>query len=314
MVLLPRSRRRYELVDPLSNHATAVNAEVAQTLVAHAVSFYRPLPQRALDGRGVLRFGMWGSGNEVRSILLLTAASGLLALVAPFAAAALAGTVLAPGPRAQLLLLGMALAMAALAVAGLLLLRASALVRLQGRLTASLQAALWDRLLNMPLSFFRSFGAGELAGRGMGIDDIRPALGTLLGVLLSASFSLVSLALLFLVDAALALLVLVLAVFGAIVAGVLASGAIRRQRSVSALDARGAGLALQCIAAIAKLRVAGAEGRALARCAAADRGEKPRAVPGRAAGQRAGGVARGVPDRDHGGAAGRDSVRRAADT
>jgi len=36
-----------------------------------------------------------------------------------------------------------------------------------------LQAALWDRLMDLPSGFFRKFGAGDLAERASGINAIR---------------------------------------------------------------------------------------------------------------------------------------------
>ncbi len=40
----------------------------------------------------------------------------------------------------------------------------------------SLQAAVWDRLLSLPVSFFRRFTVGDLANRSLGIDTIRELL------------------------------------------------------------------------------------------------------------------------------------------
>jgi ATP-binding cassette subfamily C protein len=36
-----------------------------------------------------------------------------------------------------------------------------------------LQAAVWDRLLNLPSTFFRNYAAGDLADRAFGINTIR---------------------------------------------------------------------------------------------------------------------------------------------
>jgi len=38
---------------------------------------------------------------------------------------------------------------------------------------ATLQAAVWDRLLALPVPFFRNFTSGDLAKRSMGISQIR---------------------------------------------------------------------------------------------------------------------------------------------
>ncbi len=50
---------------------------------------------------------------------------------------------------------------------------------------AATQAAVWDRLLRLPVSFFRDYSAGDLATRSLGIDAVRQALtgSTLDGIL-----------------------------------------------------------------------------------------------------------------------------------
>ena len=39
-------------------------------------------------------------------------------------------------------------------------------LRFLGRMEANLEAAVWDRLLNLPAVFFRRFSSGDLANRG----------------------------------------------------------------------------------------------------------------------------------------------------
>ena len=51
--------------------------------------------------------------------------------------------------------------------------RGIALRRIESRMGAAVQAAVWDRLLSLPLPFFRPYTAGELAVRAMSIDSIR---------------------------------------------------------------------------------------------------------------------------------------------
>ena len=48
-----------------------------------------------------------------------------------------------------------------------------ATVRVQARMAASIQAAVWDRILNLPVNFFRKFSAGDLADRADGVDAIQ---------------------------------------------------------------------------------------------------------------------------------------------
>jgi ATP-binding cassette subfamily C protein len=113
--------------------------------------------------------------------------------------------------------------------------------------------------------FFRQFAAGDLTARAMGIDTIRQVLtGSVIASLLAGLFSLFNLGLLFAYDAGLAVLatILVLIAVGATAAA--STVQLRYERPLSALQASIAGTVLQLISGIAKLRVAGAEGRAYA--------------------------------------------------
>ena len=48
-----------------------------------------------------------------------------------------------------------------------------AMQRVESRMDASLQAAVWDRLLGLPVPFFRDYSAGDLAMRSLSISEMR---------------------------------------------------------------------------------------------------------------------------------------------
>ena len=131
-----------------------------------------------------------------------------------------------------------------------------------------MQAAVWDRLLSLPVTFFRRYTVGDLANRSLGINAIREMLtGNVLTLLLGAVFSVFSFALLFYYSWRLALIAtaLVLLLLG-VTAG-LVYLQIRHQRALLDLQGKIASLLFGLINGIAKLRVAGAEARAYARWA-----------------------------------------------
>ncbi len=99
------------------------------------------------------------------------------------------------GSSAQITL---ALIVSALAGAVFQVTRSIAVLRLGGKVDGTLQAAVWDRLLSLPVTFFRRFTVGDLANRSMGINAIREMLtGNVLTSVLAAVFSVFSFALLF---------------------------------------------------------------------------------------------------------------------
>jgi NHLM bacteriocin system ABC transporter ATP-binding protein len=123
----------------------------------------------------------------------------------------------------------------------------------------------WDRLLGLPVSFFRDYSSGDLAQRSLGIAVIRQTItGSTLTAILSGIFSIFSFALLFYYSFNLALLAtgLVLCACAlSIFCGVLQ---VRRQRKISVLNGNISSLLLQFINGMAKFRVSGTERRAFA--------------------------------------------------
>ena len=135
--------------------------------------------------------------------------ASLLLLAPALALGLLADSVL---PAASVgMLVQITIALIALAVVGtfLQMLRGTAMMRLEGRAIARVSAALWDRLLLLPPSFFRGFTAGDLAVRMAAIQVLRDQVsGVVASAVLSFAFLFPLLIILFVFDTALAWLIL----------------------------------------------------------------------------------------------------------
>ncbi|HEY4587688.1 MAG TPA: NHLP bacteriocin export ABC transporter permease/ATPase subunit, partial [Thermoanaerobaculia bacterium] len=268
VALLPLSPRSYELVDPADGSRTRVDATVAETLSGDAHMFYPPLPERPVTMRDLLRAVLAGRRRDVLTILLMGAGGGLLGMLVPILTGQLFGSVIPGAERGQLAQITLALVVAALAGAVFQLTRSIAVLRISGKADSGVQAAVWDRLLSLPATFFRRYTVGDLANRSLGINAIREMLtGNVLTLLLGAVFSVFSFALLFYYSWRLALIatVLVLLLSGVTVGLVWLQ--IRHQRALLEIQGKIASLLFGLINGIAKLRVAGAEARAYARWA-----------------------------------------------
>jgi ATP-binding cassette subfamily C protein len=159
----------------------------------------------------------------------------------------------------------MLLIVCALANVGFTLARGIALLRLQQRMASSVQAAVWDRLMRLPLTFFRPYTAGDLASRAMSIDGIQQTLsGATLSAILGGVFSLGNIALMFSYSPPMAWRAVLLLAAAVLVTGV--GGVLQRmpERDMMKLRGKTSGLVLQLLTSISKLRVAGAEARAFA--------------------------------------------------
>lgn len=265
VALLPAPGTRYTLHDPQARTEEIVDAAVADRVKPVAFTFYRPFPDQALGLGAVIRFGLAGCGRDLWMVAALSAGAALLSLVPPIAAGRIFNEVIPGAERGQLVQITIALLV--MAVAGFLFRLASgvALVRIEGRMGAATQAAVWDRVLGLPMPFFRPYSAGNLANRAMGIDAIRQQLsGATIAALLSGLFSLVHFGLLFSYSphlAAWATGLIALAIAVAVAASRLQMASEYR---IAALQARLSGSVLQFLSSIAKLRTAAAEGQAFA--------------------------------------------------
>ncbi len=264
VALLPGPLGYYRMVEPESGRLRRVTARRAESLEREAYFFYCPLPDdepvgaRQLSGLAFHRVG----ADFVRMV-----GAGMLAGLAMLVPAVLLGAFVGRAlPSGSLQMLG-ALTLGAVLIALLLgvlqMFQGTALMRLEGRVTARAGAAMWHRMLDLPSGFFRRFTAGDLATRAMAFYELRDQVsGVVVGALLSVLFLLPTFALLFLYNAALGWLCLGL---GLVCLGVtLALGLMQTpyHRRRLAVTRRLAGTLLQLIGGVGKLRTAGAEGMA----------------------------------------------------
>jgi len=265
VALLPRSARSYEYYDPVANETVPVNREVAATLNPFACTLYRPFPAKALTAVDLLKFGLFGCSRELLTIVLMGIAAGLMGIISPYVTGVVFDRLIPGAERTQLIGMAVFLVIIAASTALFTFTRSFAMLRLEGKLDASIQAAAWDRLLSLPVSFFRDYSSGDLAQRSLGIAAIRQILtGSTLTAILSGIFSIFSFALLFYYSWKLALLATGLVLCACIVSIVCGVLQLHRQRQLTLLGGNLSSLLLQFVMGIAKFRVSGTERRAFA--------------------------------------------------
>lgn len=268
LALLPLKTSGYEVLDTGRGERRQIDAREAQNLLPTAYMFYRRFETAPVTTGTLVRFGLNGIQHDLVRVLGAGLLGGLLSLVLPVISNPLFSNVL---PRADTNTLGavvLALAMAALGASAFELVRGFSLLRVEGRMEASLQAALWDRLLRLEPGFFRHYTTGDLADRVMSVTKIRSIITSAIsGSILDAIFSLFSFALMFWYSWRLALVATGLALVAVLLTGALTALQIPHQRAQMRDLGRVAGLTYQLLTAIGKLRLAGAEARAFGRWA-----------------------------------------------
>jgi ATP-binding cassette subfamily C protein len=270
LALLPLAGERYEVFDPVTRSRSPLTPERAAALDPHAWTFYPPLPANGVGGLQLARFALRGRSRDLVALLGAAAGATLLAMFTPQATALLVDHAIPDADRSLLGLLVLGLLAAALGGAVFRFAQGVAMMRVETGADVTTQAAVWDRLLKLQLSFFRRFSTGDLLSRVTAISQIRAYLsGTTLRTLFSSVVALLNLGLLLHYSRPLTLIAL--SVAGLTVVVTLSSGfaILRNYRRILELQGRFFGLLVQLVNGVAKLRVAAAEERAFGQWARA---------------------------------------------
>lgn len=264
VALLPRSPWSYDLVDPRTGERSRVSADVVKRIYSHAFMFYPSLPGGKVTGWELLRLGarsVWG--RDVLVVVAMGLAGGAVGMLLPVITGDLFDRVIPQADPGQIWPLALLLVASAVGTLLFEFTRGIAVQRMEGRMAAISQAAIWDRVVHLPTTFFRDYSAGDLAMRAMGIDAIRQTVsGLALTTILSSVFSVFNFGLLFHYDVRLALVATAVLAVSVLLSTVLNYVGVRLERQQAELQGNISGLVLQLINGINKFRMAGAERRA----------------------------------------------------
>ena len=264
--LLPSVFGSYREFDPVSGTRRRVNAHRAQDIDEKAWSFYRSYhPDGKFGVRRLIGFGL----RRMRPIAVIVAISGFLvslqSLAPAFMSGMLTGRLLPPVADGTISLFVVVLSGVAVLSTALLMLQGLLMVRAEGRFIARTASGIVDRLLNLPLGFFREFRAGDLMIRVLGLWTMRDQIsGIFTHVILVVIFLLPALGLLFLYDTVLAFtsLVMGLLMLGATTVVAMMQTTPQRDRLTHTREMMGR--LHQHIGGMSKLRSTGAEDSAFA--------------------------------------------------
>ncbi len=264
MALLPLSPNKYELYDPSDESRVVVDNKVADLLKPHAVTFYRSLPPKVIGYKELLSFLAGGiRKRDLTTVFLMGILGGLLGMLTPVVMGIIFDSVIPDGERLLLTQIGFLLMAIAAATFAFNLTRSFAMHRLEGKMESDIQAAIWDRLLSLPVPFFKDYTAGELAERAMGISQIRAILsGAVANTIISGIFSIFYFLLLFYYSWKLALVCLCIVLFVIIVSLLFGYLQIRYERQLVDLQNKLSGMIFNLLNGVSKIKTAGAEKRA----------------------------------------------------
>ncbi len=261
-ILLTKKKGPYQLFDPLDGKLHPLTAELAATLKNHAYYFYRSFPNKAINCFKLLRFALFGLKKDIIRILGLQITMSLFGLLIPIMMGVFFDQVI---PDSNFSLLWQFVIILSVSTFTTMLFKIAQVIgisRLKLKSNVTAQSAVWDRLLRLPLQFFRKYTKGDLAVRAAGIDSIQQMLsGAILTTIVSGIFSVITLGLMFFYDYMLALGAIALALVLVFANTIVVIIQMKYQRKLLEKKGELADLQLQLLSNVSKLRVANSEAR-----------------------------------------------------
>ena len=255
VALIPTDNQSYQAIEPESRRTGVVNSVYAATLQSEAQAFYRPFPSKSLGFFDLLKFGLHGGGWDIVYMLIWGAVVALLAMIPPIATNQVFNSAIPLSDKGLLLQMLVILVACGSASWAISIVQSICIVRFTSRADYITQAAVWDRLLALPASFFRNFSAGDLADRAMSISKIKETISaTVITGIISGIFSITSVIMMLYYSWHLALTALFLITCFALLSTLVAYLIYSHQVALADKEGELSGLSLQLFSGISKLR------------------------------------------------------------
>ncbi len=261
--LIPLKSGGYKLVESDDPQPRVLTDEEASTIGELAYTFYRPFPDKSLTWKDVFSFALAHQWTDFKRLLALQAFVSVIGLAIPIVTGMIIDIVI---PTADFTLLGhfiTGLVVITFATTTFNITQVISAARLKCKTNIAVQSAVGDRLLRLPLDFFRGYTAGDLATRTQGIDAIQQEItGAVMMTIMGGLFSLLTLGLIFFYDSTIALVALGLASISVLISLFGNYIQLKYQRELLYERGKNTGLLLQLLTGISKLRINNCESRA----------------------------------------------------
>lgn len=269
VALIPGKLFGYSFVNIKTGKRVKLNRKTEKLIDKEAVCFYEPLPPKAMTMGDMMKFMIRQMNmSDIVMYFVLLAASSALGLLSPMFTRWLFGDVLQSGSMRALLAL--ACFMICFTVSRLCFDTFQALInaRIGIKQNIAVQAAVMNRILNLPPAFFKQYSAGDLAQRANYVQSLCTNIFnavTMTGM--TSLFSLIYIGQIFKFTPSLAVPSLLIVLTTFVLSLVTTFAQMKISGMKMSLSAQISGMTYSTITGIQKIRLAGAEKRMFSRWA-----------------------------------------------
>ena len=269
VALIPGNISGYKIMNPEAGIEIKLNKKTEELLDKEAVCFYEPLPQKALTVADLLKF-MWHQ-LSVSDIVFYICLSGIFAgmgLLSPLFSKWLFGKVLET--ESMQVLISLAIFMICFSVSQVCFKAFQTLIssRMGIKQDIAVQAAVMNRIMNLPAAFFKKYSSGELFQITGYIQSLCSTIfSTISMTAIEALFSLIYIGQIFMFAPSLVVPALIITLTTITLSLITTFMQMRITRDSMDTSAKLSGLTHATITGIQKIRLAGAEKRMFSRWA-----------------------------------------------
>jgi len=228
-----------------------------------AQALYRAFDCKAIDLKTLWTWAVMDLKNEMCWLLTLAVLASGLGLCVPLMTGYLVDKIIPQANLGQLETLVFGLGVVLLGQVFFKFTLGLTMLRTETHMSQSVQSAVWQRLLDCPMAFFKEFSTGDLAQRANGIDQIRQILtGSVMSTCLSCVFACFNFILLFYYSPLLASYALAVLLVGVGFYSVCQYQSINLARRKMAQQGKVASFSFQLLQGLEKLHASGATMRA----------------------------------------------------
>lgn len=262
VALLPIIPGQYEMISP-DIEKQKIDEKIAEQFSPKGTMFYRSFPKKLkLAMSDVFNFCIKGRRHDLLTILFVSIFGVLLGLYVPFANQKIFDEVIPFIDKISFSQILIGLLVVFLSTSIFTLTRQYSILRAQSYLNHDLEAALWQRVLDLSPTFFRRYTIGNLIQRINSVSEIRRKVSAqVIGAIINGVFSVIFLAAMLYYSPILTLVGIGIVALGFIVTaiGFFVSQKLERQNQ----DLLGIinGKVIQIIFGLSKIRTNGIENR-----------------------------------------------------
>ena len=267
LAIIPRGPYRYVCYDPKTGAYSTVTGKLAEELLPNAYMLYRPFPNKVLGIKDLITFGMQKVYTSDLVRLGVMALFGvLIGMLIPYINQQAYDRFIPMGNASGLASLGILLLACGLGNISFTIVKNLAVFRSVNTMEYAVQSAVFDRLFNLPESFYRNYDAASLGIKAMQVTTVFTALGSgAVTAALSALFSLFYLFQMFRYSKDMSIAAIIMLFIVILIITAIGLHQIKYEKEMIDQDAASQSQLFQTIRGISKLRMAGAEERALQR-------------------------------------------------